>query len=298
MIFEQFTQNLPGVPAFRFFRLHDVNPLSGHKKIRVIGDPNESMRIVHERLINYLRGLRLDFSLATGAEPGNSPAKSIRRHRRHRYFYLVDISSAFPSVQGWKLAAILCGLDSKLAGQQTQVLQFLRRYCLSETDGLVVGASASPILFNIYAGVLVDWPLEELCQKYDLTCSRYLDDLTFSSPDTPIGARKRKAIRQVITEQGLAVNHRKCRVYDLAKGPIVINGIGLNLNGRTFVPRHYFRKIRGLLHQAMTSSDVSPHKVHGIMGVFFSITRRFNRTEKRLVETYQSFRRSTQKARS
>jgi len=291
LIFENFLKNLPEqVPIFESFRIRDKNPLGGTDKIRFLRRQNETMKIIHQRLFRYLRSLKVPLHFSTAFARRNSARKNLERHRQNRYFYLIDLKSAFSDVDRKKLTIILCALDQKLNGKNEEVITFLEKYCLSSNRGLISGASSSPDLFNIYAGELLDKPLADLCQRYELTYTRYSDDLTFSSFKAPIGDRKRKAIRQIIEAAGFKVNHRKSAVYDVQKGLIVINGIGLELGGRIFLPRHYLRKIRGLLHKAK-KREIDPAKLHGRMGTFWGATSRYalNKTEQKLVKKYRAF---------
>ncbi|MDP2704641.1 MAG: reverse transcriptase domain-containing protein [bacterium] len=297
-------EGLKGKPEFHRRILQDVNPLGGTIKTRVIYGPNQPMRVLHEQLIARLKRLLAHFPHATGAVQGSSPWKNVMRHQRgQRYFYLTDIENAYPSVRVETLALILCTQDVDLAGRYEQVVTFLKQYCLAQEGGLAIGAPASPLLFNIYAGVLIDRDLHALCEKYSLTYTRYLDDLTFSSK-RPIGERKRKAIRAIIEEAGFRVNHRRSQVHDLRKGPIVITGVGLRYREgegkeryrrtETFLPRSYLRKIRGLIHRAITKGDVNDALVEGMMGVFRDVTRFrvLNRTEASMVNAYNEYRKS------
>ena len=162
----------------------------------------------------------------------------------------------------------------------------MKRFCLFlPNGGLIIGAPASPALFNLYAGVLLDEPLGALCAKWGVTYTRYLDDFTFSAPEgNPIGEKKRRAIREVIARAGFEVSHRKSAVYDLRKGAIIINGVGLEHGGRIFCPRHYTEKIKGVMLLRLGRRNVSREVVSGMMGVFHDLTRgrRMNRTEQKL----------------
>jgi len=269
MIFDDFLRDLPGVPLYHSFLHEDVNPLGGTKKIRLIHAPNDAMRLVHARLIRYLRSIA-KLPYATGAVPKSSPLKNAEFHRQQRYFYLVDIRKFFPSIQGEPLTATICSCNEDLRGSEKKVLQFLREYCL-DNDRLITGAPASPDLANIFMGVRADRQLGELCRKYGLLYTRYLDDLTFSSKSHPIGDKKRKALREVILNIGLEINHRKCGYYNIKKKPVIITGVGVRYGGGTFLPRHYVQKLRGMIFLAKYG-EIPPAKVHGHMGTFFSTT--------------------------
>ncbi|TSC64328.1 MAG: Retron-type reverse transcriptase [Parcubacteria group bacterium Gr01-1014_106] len=220
-------------------------------------------------------------------------AESLPQHRYNRYFFLTDLQSAYQNVDGKKLAEVLCGLDPRLSAEREEVYGFLTQFCLDPKGGLVVGAPASPDLFNIYAGKLLDEPLAALCEQYGLTYSRYLDDLAFSSRTESIGEKKRKKLRAVIRTAGFSISDHKTHVMDLAKGPIIITGVGVELGGRIFLPRHYLRMIRGLIHRAMHVGDVCEHRIHGMMGVFRSSSHKhnLNRTEIKLLFAYRLYQR-------
>ncbi len=258
------------------------------------------MRLVHERLVAYLRStISYSRTYATGSQPGNSSLGNVKRHQKNRWFYLVDLKDAYPSVDGRKLASVLVSLNRKLHGHESEILEFLRTYCLTDQEGLwptglVVGGPASNDLFEIYAGKLLDEPLGELSRAWGVTYTRYIDDLTFSSPRMPIGKRKRKAIRAVIEKATLVINHPKSGVYDLRKGPVVITGIGLKLGGDTFLPRFFLRRVRGFLHQVGRNPEISRAQASGLMGCFYAAkpsniyTLPYNQTERTLLEMFES----------
>jgi RNA-directed DNA polymerase len=291
MLLEKCSNGIPGEPAFRSFWIKDVNPVSGVTKWRKIYAPNEPMRQVHGRLRGYLRGLKIPLPHATAVLPGSSSLHNVRRHAHNRYFYLLDLKDAYPSLRWHKLAESLCRLDPRLRRQEVALGVWLKRYCLTPEGGLATGGPASPDLFNLAASVMLDQPLAKLCRQWGIEYSRYLDDLTFSSLD-PIGQKKRRQLRAVILEAGFRISDQKAGYFDLVKGPIHINGIGLELGGRMFVPRHYLRRVEGMLHLALKGEAVAESRVHGMMGAFWSATPRqqpLNSSESRVVEAYQTF---------
>ncbi len=302
MFIDTFIEDLPAEPAFSFFYINDVNEVSGQKKKRKIGNPNEAMRIVHARFRRYLRfiaEIKNYLSYARGALPFCSPLKNIRQHSGHKYFYWIDTKNAYLNVDGKLLAQALAIIDQNLDGQENEIYEFLKKYFLSENGGLIIGGPASPDLFNIYGAHLIDHKMGKLCDQFGIKYTRYLDDLIFSS-NLVIGGRKRQAIRRIIIEAGLTINHRKTRIYDLRKGPVAINGIGLRLGGATFLPRHYLRKLRGLLHLANNGrlNGISRNRLNGMLGTFLGPIpkNRFfnlNRTEQKLLGQIRRFQQST-----
>lgn len=289
--------DLPAMPEFQQYCLCDFNPLSGQRKRRTIHNPNHSMRIVHKRLLAWLRSLALSLPSVTGARLKCSPLRNVERHLSARYFYLLDIDDAYGNVGARSLARVLCELDSRLWDTDYQVEQALYPYFLeSSWEGLRTGGPASPDLYNLYAGKLLDPVLQDLAKRYDLTYTRYIDDMTFSSPEQPIGKRKRREICQAIRAAGFPLNESKVQVVDLMKRSIVITGIGLKQGGRIFLPRSYLRKLRGLLHRAIRTGMILPQQVHGKMNTFRAIAKwlrnnRFvlNHSERKVEALYRRF---------
>src|SRR3989344_5773511 len=94
------------------------------KKKRLIESPNETMRIIHNRFVDYLRRLPVKYFYATGCRLGSSPLMNIQRHRHNRFFYLIDLKRAYSRVSMQKLAGVICQADFSLGGQEKGVENF------------------------------------------------------------------------------------------------------------------------------------------------------------------------------
>ncbi len=270
-------------PTFTPHCIIDVNRLSGRRKRRVVYAPNQAMRVLHTRLRAYLRHLPLPLPYATGCRPGNSADRNVALHAGRRHLVLLDISNAYGRVDVARLARVLCTTDPRLSKERATVEAVLRSSCFAPGGGLATGTPAAQDLFNTYVGVLVDATLGPWCDERDITYTRYLDDLTFSS-HTPIGEKKRRAIRAMLTAAGLPVNDKKAQVIDLVKGPAVVNGIGINIYGKRFIARKELTSIRGMIavaisflrqHCALSPSDPTwtlISRIHGKMGIVKRIT--------------------------
>lgn len=299
------TDVFPDPPAFRQFWDNDVNPLSGSRKRRLINDPNPAMKSLHRRMLRFVRGLPVELPSSTACRKGQSALRNVLLHRKdgqagfRRYFYLTDISSAYQAVRPEQIARILVWASTVRPLRYDEVLETLSEHFFDRTlGGLATGGPASPDLFNLYCEFLIDRRLRDLCERYGLRYTRYLDDLTFSSL-TPIGKKKRQALRNVILAAGFRLSDKKTRVLDLRKGPVSVNGIGICLDGRIFLPRHAHRHLVGLLHRACAHGSVNPSVIHGKMGTLKMLTEPSvaNQTELRAFRLYERFRR-TERART
>jgi len=288
--------------GFREFLHFDKNPLGGGEKKRLIFAPNDAMRVVHARLIRSLRALGFSMPHATGSLPGSSVRRNIDCHVRNRYFYLIDLQSAYLNVSLDRLTEVLCEIDPVAGNRFSRdgLHQFLEHFCV-RNSGLATGAPASPDLFNLYAAVLIDQAITSFCEVHNFRYTRYLDDLTFSSRH-PIGKHKRRIIRMAVAKAGFRISHHKSVVADLRKGPIKLNGMLLQWQepdqpARVLLPRAYLRRIRGLIHIALHADPETARslakRIHGMMSAFRQSQdkRRVNRIEEKLLAQYTKLRR-------
>lgn len=279
----------------------DINPQSGTSKARrPIWSPTDQMRRIHDSFLELLRGIKIDLPNATGAMPGESPLTNLERHRLPdggfpQHFFVLDLTAAYRNVNIDTLASIVSDL---LIEDYDTVREFLDRCCVSPEGGLYVGSPSSPDLFNLYCEVRLDRQLRALCQRYDVTYSRYLDDLLFSSEER-IGGRKRRVLRREARRADFTLNDIKSRVYDLTKGAVNINGIGITREGRMFHPRNETRGLLGLLNRAMTARDVDPSFVHGKAGAFLALTnkKRPNSVERKVIHKLDQWRKRERRRR-
>jgi len=288
-------------PSFERIHIDDEHELSGNRKRRTVYVPNTSMLRLQRRFVRILRRLDIDYTSATGVRPGSSVKKHVGPHRNNRYFYCADIRNAFGNVNIDRLTKLLDAegvsvpfiLPQFIEKEGLDLSSFLSEYCEADEGGLKTGSPSSQDLFNIYCAVEVDHDLRALCERKDITYTRYVDDLLFSS-EQRINPDTRRSIRECLNDAGFGVSHHKCELYDLCQSTITVNGkIGLEYGGRIFVPRDYVNSIRGKLLAAKNTLDRELiAEIHGMMGTFKSVTEKpYNSTEKKLLRLYQETQR-------
>lgn len=261
-------------PAFRHFIHEDKNPLSGNLKRRDIYDPNKSMRRIHDRLTGVLKVTELDLPYATGGMEGCSPAKNLLPHADNRFFYLLDLEDAYSQVDFGELAEQLERVG--VIDNKTDAITFLETFCKPpNSSGLCTGAPSSPVLFNLACKKMDDL-LGAVCEEYDITYTRYLDDLTFSiSNEGRFGQKKRLKILEIIREHGFSVHQQKTKIRDLHKGPVRVCGLQLNRSGKWQLPTEYYAVIEGFLDRvSLQSGKLDDHtiaKIAGYKGLMISM---------------------------
>jgi len=280
-------------PSFKRIVIKDVNPLSGVVKTRVLHVPNEALKKKQRMLLRELMreifrtGLAKRITeFATGCFPGCSPVKNVLRHKGNTHFYIIDIKDAYSSVDIKKMVNIL---SLNFGYEEKEIKDFLETYCFD--GGLMTGSCVSPLLFNIYCYYEIDvFIYEKILKDHpDIVYTRYLDDLCFSSRKPSFSRRLRKKIREIIYAAGFQINHKKCALLTLDKGPIFISGIGIRQDWTLFLPRRILNKIKGLIHLSLSRRARNLwKKVEGYMAFFKYIikSRPKTQTEKKLLKLY------------
>lgn len=221
----------PDAPTL--FRLYK----DGTTEYRDIYIPSDAVREEHKQFLRLLGRVAIPSPYSMGAVRGKTLLDNVAPHRHHNSFFITDIRHAFASVDPeylrrqavYALADQVAGIDMRPVGD------FIQQYAFVDgVPGLPLGYPASPALFNLYCYDM-DRSLGEICSNRGITYTRWLDDLTFSSPRIPVLSRNvRSQLREVIEEvPGFHVNHRKSRVIpNLKKAPVFITGLALYADGR------------------------------------------------------------------
>ncbi|ELB2752610.1 TPA: retron St85 family RNA-directed DNA polymerase [Vibrio alginolyticus] len=168
---------------------------------------------------------------------GYSPNKSIitnaRPHLGNKAILKIDIRDFFPSISiNWVIKYF-----SDL-GYSNNVAYYLASICCLN-KALPQGAPTSPALSNILLRGL-DRRLYKLSKCYNLTYTRYADDLTFSGEHLPY--KVISIISQIVSDYGLSVNEKKTSLIIGDKQKIVT---GLSVRGDTLqLPRSSRREIK------------------------------------------------------
>lgn len=258
------------------------NKQTGKIKIREQFRPNKSLKTLHEYADSCIKEklplFKIEFKSATGFVKGGGMHKHYMRHVNkagyfNQYWFTTDLKDAYQTVDDFALANILCQLfmiDPNPYPKNTEswyqceeffkhaamsltytseyslrdMMAYLRDFFLNpETGkGLAEGFPLSPFLFNLYAEIMLDKKLRNLCEQYQITYSRFADDLIFTS-DIPIGKVKKKKIKQLIAEV-FTINQSKTMFFDIDRFP---QGVVLN--------KCVVRNTRGQAEVAMLGKD-------------------------------------------
>lgn len=255
---------------------------NGHiVKKREIVAPDETTKEIHEEMLLFLyrQGLahdhKTEMSFTGGALPRAKLIDNIKPHRNGQSFYMIDLENAFGSVDIPTLHQKL--LEAINPVFHEHVSNFIDNFATTPlVEGLPQGAPCSPYLFNFYCQDLDD-AMVTFCSERGLAYSRWLDDITVSSPEpsNTLGKHTRKRIRDILmSTTGMEINHAKSRLHYRVEKPVTITGISLYPDGRVQVNPELLNKIRLTISETVYEAlhgTVTPNHLDVINGYYSSL---------------------------
>lgn len=189
---------------------------------------------------------------AMGFITGRSVLTNASCHMNKSYVLNLDLKDFFISVGAPKIEGALVKL-----GVEPMTAQLISTLCCfpMKVDGkirnvLPQGSPTSPILSNIACSVM-DMRLKGLADRFNLSYSRYADDITFSWNHhfwkSSASSEFREELIAIICENGFSVNPKKTRISNRGSRMEVT---GLTVGGeKVNVSRSYTKNLRATIHQ-------------------------------------------------
>lgn len=286
---ELFTSNTGGRPdiSFSWREVNGKRRLIGNPN-RPMRAVHQSFQDYLRRLVDSIGAealtLKRMFS-ASGCIKGSNPTLNAKRHQAlsqgiaPQFFYVTDLAEAYRSLNVERLAVLILYLEgyqdlkdlisikglSYMSEEQEEFLKSSRRFqelfaflkvnfAGLHGAGLAVGGPASPYLLNLYCEAFLDSRLRNLCDKYNMKYSRYVDDMVFSR-EIPVNGDVRREIRDAVQHAGFRVNRRKTKVLCVGMGSVWVTGVGLTSSQGSHLLR-------------ITFSQKSRRKLHGMIGSY------------------------------
>ncbi|MBY5628553.1 RNA-directed DNA polymerase [Rhizobium leguminosarum] len=184
---------------------------------------------------------------AHGGVPGRSILSNARAHLGAKAVLRVDLKQFFDSVE------FPIGIPIfEAAGYSPKMSKSLALLCF-ENGRLPQGAATSSTLANL-AAISLDIRLSKLANKFELTYTRYVDDLTFSGRS--IGPGFISAVEGVVEQCRFVVNAEKTQLAR-GKSPKFVTGLAVG-GDRLRIPRAFRREVRNQAFQ-ITRRGVQNH---------------------------------------
>lgn len=189
---------------------------------------------------------------ATGFKPKTSIVQNTKPHLGNAHVLKVDIEDFFGSIKKSTVNAMF-----QMIGYPQDISEILTHLCCLYGK-LPQGAPTSPALSNI-AAYKMDTDLSTLAFKYQLTYTRYADDLTFSGKFIPFDDVLEEIV-MIIYKYGFSLNAKKTlRMHE--KSRKIITGISVSSGYKLTIPKAKKRELRKNIHY-ITQKGVMAHQKH------------------------------------
>ena len=215
-----------------FYREFKIKKRNGGE--RLITAPYPSLMFVQQWIYkNILMQTTIIQPQAKGFVPGLSILDNATPHLQHPQVLKMDIKDFFPSISINRIIRVF-----KKLGYHHKLAYALAALCCHHSC-LPQGAPTSPILSNIVMRH-IDRRLEGLSRRYNITYTRYADDLTFSGEH--ISVKFIEYIQSIIVDGGFSVNQSKTK---LLKNNVkkIITGVSIS-SGKPTIPKTLKRRLR------------------------------------------------------
>lgn len=215
--------------------------------VRDISAPVKGLKSMLTYLNVVFQALYEPSDAAMGFVPGRSIVDNARVHVRKNYVFNTDLKDFFPSIHQARIWKVLQMKPFSLNKELASVVAGL--CCMRDNTGngvLPQGSPCSPILTNIVCRQL-DRRLSGLARRFNISYTRYADDITFSSDYNVFqeDSEFMTEFRRIIADQHFAINAKKTRLQKKNQRQEVT---GLVVNEKVNVVREYVRDIRNLLY--------------------------------------------------
>lgn len=238
--------------------------LSG--KPRLIEPPRAELKAIQKRIKCMLGKIEVPENVFSGIK-GRSYADNAFYHvgDKPRYLFKIDLTAFFPSISRNTVYSFFrddlrCSPDiaealanfttidlSKASSRDLpSIYQFLSEKKVTSYNHLISGAPTSQILSYLANHKMFD-EMQALADKYSMTMTVYVDDITFSS-ECVITKKFQEKIKYIIKKHHYQLSKRKVKSYS-KNYPKLVTGVIINAEGQLEIKN-------SLQHKISTEYDV------------------------------------------
>lgn len=222
-------------------------------KAREVHIPTKQLNAVLRICLSELEKVYFPSDSATAYIKGRGIIKNAQPHVGKRWLLKIDLENFYGSITSNRVK----GLLRKLAPDRSQEFYDLLTDIVTFNSALPTGSPTSPIISNIIMTGF-DSHMEEISKKYDLSYTRYSDDITLSSNNnvfplklayTTFQSDKKHTflgpvLDKLIKFHGFKANPRKISLVGQNSRMKVT---GLIVNHKLNIPSSEFKKIRAII---------------------------------------------------
>ena len=219
--------------------------------VREIFHPRAELKVIQRFLVESIISTFPVHNCVYSYRQGRGIKSHAEVHRTNNFILRVDLRNFFPSIKARDIKALcLKNLDRlPLILNEDDVKIFCRIVCIhSAIDNelaLTIGSPASPAISNAILFEL-DSNISEYCERYNVSYTRYADDLYFSTNQPQVLEKVYGKVcghLNEINSPKLAINEDKT-VYTSKKRRRVVTGVVLTSDNKLSIGRDEKRRVR------------------------------------------------------
>lgn len=221
------------------------------KKEREVIAVSGALRKFQDRFYDRVLRTRLSPSpFSFGGVAGRHVIDNVKPHVRNRFIFKADISSFYPSISIDRVNRLFL----RQMHCSYEVSRILTRLCTYDFH-LALGLVTSPILADQILRE-VDVRVASLCEKYKLSYSRFVDDITISGNYDIVKSRLPDRLTSILESHGFKLNSDKCRGGEI-DGGITITGLRIK-QGKVDVASSYLVEVERQIddHLSLANGDL------------------------------------------
>ena len=230
---------------------------------REINGPRVFLKVIQRFLLDYYLGSLKVHPSVTSFRNGKSVIDNAYLHKGQNYVGTIDIENFFGSITLKMIKNLL--IDS---GYDASEASLIAKLCTLR-DVLPQGAPTSPMLSNALLYEF-DQCMDNITTSWELTYSRYADDLTVSGVNKEAVKAGLKEAEQLLKDGcSLKVNKSKTRVVSQNYRQVVT---GLVVNEKVQPPKYKRRQIRAAFHNASLKEHITAKEFNQLQGYYGYLT--------------------------
>jgi len=245
-----------------FYRTFAIPKKAGGK--RIISEPLPSLKEIQHWMLKEILYKCHVTGYAKAYLPNKSIVDNARFHVNKTGVLTIDIENFFPSLRLKKVYGFFNNL-----GYSKSVSMVLSRLCCLN-DSLPQGAPTSPALSNLLMAP-IDKRIIGFVKKYNISYTRYADDLTFSGDFEP--GMVIKFVKSVLSDYNLKLNENKTK-YCLKNQRQEVTGITVNQKmqackevRKSLRQSVYYIKKYGLVSHLEKTKDQRANSIRHLLGL-------------------------------
>jgi RNA-directed DNA polymerase len=191
--------------------------LDGTEKQRTIRPSQKELKLIQSRIKDkILVPIQLP-TIVHGGVSGCSNITNAKPHQGKKYIFTTDLQEFYPNISSQRVYDTFCNL--KFSPHFSHWLTNLTTWKYELPQGAPTSTHIANLVFLDTDLLLID-----LCNKHNITYTRYIDDLTFSSQQD--FQHLLSEILKIVIENNFKLSYRKTQY----KGKQTITGVNVFLN--------------------------------------------------------------------